>query len=72
VAMEPTLDGALNVLFGTQKPPEKTAQTPVLQPEFNRAKSQFEEAQKAVRQGDWEKFGKAMDALKRLMAEPQR
>jgi hypothetical protein len=31
---------------------------------------QFEDAQKAMQQGDWDKFGKAMEALKRLLANP--
>jgi hypothetical protein len=31
---------------------------------------QFQNAQKAMQQGDWKKFGKAMDALKRLLANP--
>jgi hypothetical protein len=31
---------------------------------------QFEDAQKAMQQGDWDKFGKAMAALKKLLAEP--
>jgi len=31
---------------------------------------QFEDAQKAMQQGDWEKFGKAMEALKHLLAIP--
>ena len=31
---------------------------------------QFEDAEKAMQQGDWEKFGKAMDALKRQLVGP--
>jgi hypothetical protein len=34
------------------------------------AKTQFDDAQKAMRQGDWRDFGKAMDALKILFAAP--
>ena len=30
----------------------------------------FDEAQKAIQQGNWGKFGTAMDALKRLLAGP--
>ncbi len=72
VVMEPTLDGALGALFGTQQPQEKTAQAPSRQPELGQARTQLEEAQKAIQQGDWGKFGKAMDGLKRLLAEPPR
>jgi hypothetical protein len=31
---------------------------------------QFEDAEKAMQQGDWDKFGKAMEALKHLLANP--
>jgi hypothetical protein len=31
---------------------------------------QFDQAQKAMQQGDWDRFGKAMEALKRLLARP--
>jgi uncharacterized membrane protein (UPF0182 family) len=72
VVMEPTLDGALNALFGTQQPQMSAAQTPSRQPELGQARTQLEEAQKALQQGDWEKFGKAMDVLKRLLSEPPR
>jgi galactokinase len=30
----------------------------------------FEDAQKAMQQGDWKKFGKAMEELKRQLAGP--
>jgi hypothetical protein len=39
-------------------------------PELAQAKTQFDEAQKAMKQGDWRDFGKAMDALKVLFAAP--
>ena len=69
VAMEPTLDEAIQSVFGTQQPrnPEQVARE---QPKLGKARAQFDEAQKAIQQGDWEKFGKAMDALKRLLTEP--
>ena len=72
IAMEPTLDGALNALFGTQQPKEGAAQAPSRQPELSQARTQLEEAQKAIQQGDWEKFGKAMEALKHLLTGPSR
>ncbi len=71
LAMEPTLDEAIQSVFGTQ---QQQAQTPVrtrlAQPELSEARAQFEAAQKAMQQGDWEKFGKAMEALKRLLTGP--
>ena len=72
VVMEPTLNGALNALFGTQQPDERAAQAPSRQLESGQARAQLEEAQKALQQGDWEKFGKAMDVLERLLTEPPR
>jgi uncharacterized membrane protein (UPF0182 family) len=69
VAMEPTLDEAIQSVFGTQQP-QNTAQAARPRPESGQARVQFEEVQKAMQQGDWEKFGKAMDALKHLLAGP--
>jgi uncharacterized membrane protein (UPF0182 family) len=69
VAMAPTLDEAIASVFGT-KQPQTTAQVAFLQPEWGRARAQFDEAQKALQQGDWQKFGKAMDALKHLLTGP--
>ena len=72
VVMEPTLNGALNGLFGTQKPQEGAAQTTSSrQPELGQARTQLEEAQKALQEGDWEGFGKAMAVLERLLTEPR-
>lgn len=67
VAMEPTLDEAIQSVFGTQQPQNPTQATS-LQPEFGQARTQFDEAQKAMQQGDWVTFGKAMAALKRVLA----
>jgi uncharacterized membrane protein (UPF0182 family) len=67
VAMEPTLDEAIQSVFGTQ-PPQSAGQAPREHPELGQARAQFDAAQKAMQQGDWGNFGKAMDALKRLLA----
>jgi hypothetical protein len=69
VAMEPTLDEAIQSVFGTQQP-QKGAPARSGTPELGQARTQFDEAQKAMQQGDWVKFGKAMEALKRLLAGP--
>jgi uncharacterized membrane protein (UPF0182 family) len=71
VVMEPTLNGALNALFGTQQPQERAALQPLRQPEMEQARKQLQEAQKAM-QLDWEKFNKAMEALQRLLAGSSR
>ena len=82
VVMEPTLDEALAALFrGPQNQPVaaqghgtqttgSAAGTTAHGPDNGQAKAQFEEAQKAMQQGDWGKYGKAMDALKTLLASP--
>jgi hypothetical protein len=69
VAMEPTLDEAIQSVFGTQQP-QNPAQASRRQPELGQARAQFDEAQKAMQQGNWEKFGTAMDELKRLLTGP--
>jgi len=69
VAMEPTLDEAIQSVFGTQQP-QNPAQAPRPGPELGQARVQFDQAQKAMQQGDWDRFGKAMEALKRLLARP--
>ena len=70
VAMEPTLEEAIRSVFGGTQQPRNPMQTPHGQPELNQAKAQFDEAQKAMQQGDWEKFGKAMEELKHLLSGP--
>jgi uncharacterized protein len=69
VAMEPTLDEAIQSVFGTQQP-QNPAEAARPQPELGQARAEFDEAQKAMQQGNWEKFGKAMEALKRLLNGP--
>lgn len=74
VAMEPTLDGALADLFGAQQPQRvrglvastSTAQVRP-QPQLGKARSQLAAAQKAMQQGNWEDFGKAMQQLNKIL-----
>jgi uncharacterized membrane protein (UPF0182 family) len=77
VVMEATLDEALNDLFGTQQPLEGSSQPPTQQlapttrqPALEQARTQLEEARKAMQQGDWAKFGTAMEGLERRLAGP--
>jgi hypothetical protein len=39
-------------------------------PQLGQARAQFDDAQKAIEQGNWADFGKSMDALKRLLKAP--
>ncbi len=74
VVMAPTLDEAIGEVFGTAAPPAQ-AQTgtlpAVLSPATNetliQAGKQFDDAQKALKEGSWEDFGKAMDQLKQTL-----
>lgn len=68
VVMEPTLDEAIQALFGAPVPPQTAPQAPVTQPQMEQAKALFKQAQEAMEQGEWAKFGQAMEALKRLLA----
>jgi uncharacterized protein len=70
VVMEPTLDEALYDLFGTQQPLEGSSQPPSRQPALEQARTQLEEARKALQQGDWVKFGTAMEGLEHQLAGP--
>lgn len=84
VVMEPTLDEALDGLFGTRQPQggaiqgggaQKTGaavQTTTSQLDSGQARRQFDDAQTAIQHGDWEKFGQAMAALKQVLANPSK
>jgi uncharacterized membrane protein (UPF0182 family) len=82
VVMEPTLDEALAALFGPPRTAPVAAQGRGSETtgsaagavahgsDNGQARAQFEEVQKAMQQGDWAKYGKAMEALKTLLASP--
>jgi len=69
VAMEPTLDEAIQSVFGTLQP-QNSVQASSRQPELGQARTQFDDAQKAMQLGNWGDFGKSMEALKRLLNGP--
>ena len=70
VAMEATLDEAIQTVFGTPQS-QTPAQAAQLQPALSQARAQFDRAQKAMQQGNWGNFGAAMDTLKRLLNAPE-
>jgi len=73
VVMEATLDEALNAIFGTQQPVEpleRSSQPPTREPALEQARMQLEEARKALQQGNWAKFGTAMEGLEHQLAVP--
>lgn len=76
IVMEPTLDEAIASLFSQQPPTSGTVaptqaassqQPKEAAPQLGQARSQYEAAQKAMQQGDWESFGRAMQALGHLL-----
>jgi uncharacterized membrane protein (UPF0182 family) len=67
VVMEPTLEESINAMFGTaqqQTPPGEVKLEPQL---ITKAKEQFEDVRKAMQKGDWQAFGRAMQALGQLL-----
>ena len=67
LAMEPTLEAALRAVFGTGRraaAPREDGQVTALAA----ARAALETAERALRAGDWDGFGAAMQALKGLLA----
>jgi uncharacterized membrane protein (UPF0182 family) len=72
VVMEPTLDQALQAVFGAAQPAARKVTAPVRIEELTEARKEFEKAEKAIQQGRWEDFGKAMEELKGLLSRPSK
>jgi uncharacterized membrane protein (UPF0182 family) len=70
VVMETTLDRALQAVFGTVQPVAEKVSAPSLSEGMNEARRELEKAEKAIQNGDWEGFGKAMEELKKLLVHP--
>ena len=67
VVMERTLEDCISTIFGG---PQQQAPAGKVRPEpqqLTRAKALFEEVSKAMQQGDWQAFGKAMQSLGQLL-----
>jgi hypothetical protein len=70
VVMEPTLDGAIRAVFGTAPSPGKpalSAAPPIEAGVLIRAREALDQATKAIQNGQWEDFGKAMDELNKTL-----
>ncbi len=79
VVMEPTLDEAISDLFGAQQPQNAVGGSSVsappqlkAQPELDEARKQLTAAQKAMQQGNWADFGRAMQSLSRALGTAKR
>jgi uncharacterized membrane protein (UPF0182 family) len=74
VVMEPTLDQAIRAVFGAAQPEQKPATIsvePARSERLDQARKHLDDAQEAMRQGNWQDFGKAMQALKQTLAPGQ-
>ena len=76
VVMEPTLDQSLKAVFGAipeaKAVEAKAVETPVgpQLEELSNAREILKKAEDAMKQGQWEDFGKAMEELKQTLAQP--
>jgi uncharacterized membrane protein (UPF0182 family) len=68
--MEPTLGESLKAVFGTVPEAQgKTVPAPPQLEELSRAREILNKAEEAIRKGNWEDFGKAMDELQGVLKE---
>jgi uncharacterized protein len=73
VAMKPTFEEAISSVFGTSQAPQNPSAAPVVRSaDLERAKTLFQQAQSAMAQGDWQKFGQAMSELKQVLSGASR
>ena len=70
VVMETSLEEALLSVFGLKQGGKKTVAAPVVTEGIAEARADFARAERAMQEGRWEDFGKAMEALKRLLSRP--
>jgi uncharacterized membrane protein (UPF0182 family) len=69
VAMEPTLQGALEAVFGAG-PGSAAAAGAAPSADLERAQEALDAAEQALRRGDWVTFGTAMQRLRGLLGRP--
>jgi uncharacterized membrane protein (UPF0182 family) len=72
VVMEPSLDEALQSVFGLPQSEKKKVSVPAEIQDLSKARTDFEKVEKALQEGRWEDFGKAMEALKKLLTRTPR
>jgi uncharacterized membrane protein (UPF0182 family) len=71
IAMEPTLEQSLRVVFGQAPATSEDSDGPAGGATgLSRIKEPFERAQAALQQGNWRGFGEAMDELNRAIHQP--
>jgi uncharacterized membrane protein (UPF0182 family) len=69
VVMAPTLDKAIEAVFGAPQPEVVRMTTPPELDPLTRAREDLKKAEEAMRQGKWEDFGKSMQELKQSLGQ---
>jgi uncharacterized membrane protein (UPF0182 family) len=77
VVMEPTMEEAVEAVFGKRSraavrgavPAAAPEVAPQPLPELSRARDALRRAEEALRKGQWEEFGKAMESLRKVLEE---
>ena len=71
VSMQPSLEEAVRAVFGniTAAPSPQAAPTKVTEDVLGHARKAFQQAEDALRRGQWAEFGRAMEALKALIGK---
>ena len=69
LAMEPTLRAALNVVFSAETKGANKVPDHEEPHDLSKARTALEHAEKALREGDWDLFGRAMQSLKQLLGK---
>jgi uncharacterized protein len=69
LAMEPSLEEALRVVFGggPREPTEPATAAALPGIDLGQARSSLDEAERALGRGDWQAFGRAMQTLRQLL-----
>ena len=69
LAMEPSLEEALRVVFGggPREPTEPATAAALPGIDLGQARSSLDEAERALARGDWQAFGRAMQVLRQLL-----
>ena len=69
LAMEPTLEEALRYVFGggPRQPTEPATAEVLPRIDLDQARGDLDEAERALARGDWQAFGRAMQALRQLL-----
>lgn len=72
VAMAPTLDKALDMIFGSAAPEPVVMQmpAPAQSSTLKQVSRLFQQARKALQESRWTDYGKSMEALQKILANP--